>query len=79
VIHQFVPIDTPGGAKRFIAHWRPDLAVFVESELWPNLLLGGQGRRDALALVSAKLSDKSFDGWRKPPRSRRICCSRAST
>jgi 3-deoxy-D-manno-octulosonic-acid transferase len=67
VIHQFVPVDTPGGARRFIAHWRPDLAVFVESELWPNLLLAAKGSGTRLALVSAKLSDKSFDGWRARP------------
>ena len=67
VIHQFVPVDTPGGARRFIAHWRPDLAVFVESELWPNLLLAAKAAGAKLALVSAKLSDKSFDGWRTRP------------
>jgi 3-deoxy-D-manno-octulosonic-acid transferase len=67
VIHQFVPVDTPGSARRFIAHWRPDLAVFVESELWPNLLLAAKGSGTRLALVSAKLSDKSFDGWRARP------------
>ncbi len=67
VIHQFVPVDTPGGAKRFIGHWRPDLAIFVESELWPNLLLEAKAAGTRLALVSAKLSDKSFDGWRMRP------------
>jgi len=67
VIHQFVPVDTPGGARRFIGHWRPDLAVFVESELWPNLLLEAKAAGTRLALVSAKLSDKSFDGWRMRP------------
>lgn len=67
VIHQFAPVDTPGGAKRFIGHWRPDLAVFVESELWPNLLLEAKAAGTRLALVSAKLSDKSFDGWRMRP------------
>ncbi|WP_421736345.1 3-deoxy-D-manno-octulosonic acid transferase [Caulobacter sp.] len=67
VIHQYVPVDTPGGARRFIGHWRPDLAVFVESELWPNLLLAAKAAGTRLALVSAKLSDKSFDGWRARP------------
>lgn len=67
VIHQYAPVDTPGGAKRFIAHWRPDLAVFVESELWPNLLLAAKAAGTRLALVSAKLSDKSFDRWRAKP------------
>src|SRR5258706_591718 len=39
VIHQFAPVDAPGAVRRFLAHWRPDLAIFAESELWPNLIL----------------------------------------
>lgn len=66
-VHQFLPIDTPGGARRFLDHWRPDLAVFVESELWPNLLLTAKARGVKLALVSAKLSDKSYAGWQARP------------
>ncbi|AYV45523.1 3-deoxy-D-manno-octulosonic acid transferase [Caulobacter flavus] len=66
-IHQYLPVDTPGGAARFLDHWRPDLAVFVESELWPNLLLGAKARGTRLALVSAKLSDKSYRSWRTRP------------
>lgn len=66
-IHQFLPVDTPSGAKRFLDHWRPDLAVFVESELWPNLLLTAKDRGVRLALVSAKLSDKSYAGWQARP------------
>ncbi|CAN5184731.1 3-deoxy-D-manno-octulosonic acid transferase [soil metagenome] len=66
-IHQYLPVDTPGGARRFLDHWRPDLAVFVESELWPNLLLTAKARGVTLALVSAKLSDRSYDRWRARP------------
>lgn len=66
-IHQFLPVDTPGGARRFLDHWRPDLAVFVESELWPNLLLTAKARGVKLALVSAKLSDKSYARWQARP------------
>lgn len=66
-IHQYVPIDAPGSARRFIAHWKPDLAVFVESELWPNLLLEAKAAGTRLALVSAKLSDRSFARWSKRP------------
>lgn len=66
-IHQFAPIDTPGAARRFLDHWRPDLAVFVESELWPNLLLTAKARGVKLALVSAKLSDRSYAGWQARP------------
>jgi 3-deoxy-D-manno-octulosonic-acid transferase len=66
-IHQFLPVDTPGGARRFLDHWRPDAAVFVESELWPNLLLTAKARGVKLALVSAKLSDKSYARWQARP------------
>lgn len=64
-IHQYVPVDAPGAARRFIARWKPSLAVFVESELWPNLLLEAKAAGTRLALVSAKLSDRSFKRWRK--------------
>jgi len=66
-IHQYLPVDTPGGARRFLDHWRPSLAVFVESELWPNLLLAAQDRGVTLALVSAKLSDRSYKAWQGRP------------
>ena len=66
-IHQYVPVDAPGAARRFIAHWKPSLAVFVESELWPNLLLEAKAAGTRLALVSAKLSDRSFRGWNQRP------------
>ncbi len=66
-VHQFVPVDTPTAAQRFIAHWRPDLAVFVESEIWPNLLAAARRAGVATALVSARLSDASLAGWRRFP------------
>nr|WP_295107953.1 3-deoxy-D-manno-octulosonic acid transferase [uncultured Caulobacter sp.] len=66
-IHQYVPVDAPGAARRFIARWKPGLAVFVESELWPNLLLEAKAAGTRLALVSAKLSDRSFKSWSKRP------------
>ena len=66
-IHQYIPIDAPGAARRFMARWKPSLAVFVESELWPNLLLEAKAAGTRLALVSAKLSDRSFKSWSKRP------------
>ncbi|PZR33863.1 3-deoxy-D-manno-octulosonic acid transferase [Caulobacter segnis] len=66
-IHQYVPVDAPGAARRFITLWKPDLAVFVESELWPNLLLEAKAAGTRLALVSAKMSDRSFARWKKRP------------
>ncbi len=54
--------------RGFLDHWRPDLALFVESELWPNLLLEAQRRAVPLALVNARLSSRShFEGWRRAP------------
>lgn len=70
-IHQYVPVDAPGAARRFIARWKPSLAVFVESELWPNLLLEAKAAGTRLALVSAKLSDRSFRNWNKRPEAAR--------
>lgn len=72
-IHQYVPVDAPGAARRFIARWKPSLAVFVESELWPNLLLEAKAAGTRLALVSAKLSDRSFKSWsRRPDAARKL-------
>ncbi len=63
VIHQYAPIDAPRAAGRFLDHWRPDLVVLVESEIWPTLLLGAKARGAKLALLSARLSDASLKGW----------------
>ena len=74
-IHQYVPVDGPRAVGRFLDHWRPDLAVFVESELWPNLLLEARRRGVRMALLSAKLSDASLRNWRRMPRAARALYS----
>lgn len=66
-LHRFVPLDVPAWAARFLDHWRPDAAVFVESELWPNLLAACERRRIPLLLVNARMSERSFRGWRRAP------------
>lgn len=71
VIHQYAPVDGPAVSRRFLDHWRPDLAVFVESELWPNLLLGAKARGAKLALLSARITEDSAAGWRKAPAAAR--------
>lgn len=71
VIHQYAPVDAPGVVARFLDHWRPALAVFVESELWPNLLLEAHRRGVRLALVSARLTEKTVEGWARFPASAR--------
>ena len=71
VIHQFAPVDSPGVAARFLDHWRPSAALFVESELWPNLILGAKARGVRLALLSARITDSSAEGWARAPASAR--------
>src|SRR5438477_12688650 len=67
VIHQFVPIDAPKFIARFLEHWRPNLALFSESDLWPNLIIESTGRGIPLILVNARLSEHSFPRWRYAP------------
>lgn len=64
-IHQFTPVDTYFSVKRFLDHWRPDMALWVESEFWPQLLLQAKRRRIPVILVNARLSSKSFQGWKR--------------
>jgi len=67
--HQYVPVDSRKAVRRFLAHWRPDLALFVESELWPNLIVETHARGVPMALVNARLSERSFRGWNRARRS----------
>jgi 3-deoxy-D-manno-octulosonic-acid transferase len=68
VIHQFIPLDTPGFVERFLNHWKPSLALLVESDLWPNLILSTSRRGVPLILLNGRLSEKSFARWRRMPR-----------
>lgn len=68
MVHQFVPVDTPQAVARFLDHWQPDTAIFAESEWWPNLLSAAHGRGVKLALVSARISDATQQGWAKHPK-----------
>ena len=73
--HQFVPIDAPSAVRRFLDHWRPQAALFVDSELWPNLLSAARRRGVKLALVNGRMSARSFAGWRRAPGSARSILS----
>ncbi len=67
VMHRFVPLDVPAWAARFLDHWQPDAAAFIESELWPNLLAACQARRIPLVLLNARMSARSFRAWQRAP------------
>ena len=63
-IHQFVPVDNPAWVRRFLDHWRPDLALWIESELWLNLLDLTQDRGIPTGLLNGRLSQRSYRRWR---------------
>lgn len=71
VTHQFAPVDGPAAVRRFLDHWTPSLGVFVESELWPNLILEAKARGVRLALVSARMTEASAERWAKWPAAAR--------
>lgn len=66
--HQYVPLDHPDYCARFLSHWSPDLAVWVESEFWPNLITTSDKRGIPLALINARITQKSFEGWQRFPK-----------
>ncbi|CUT11965.1 Lipid IVA 3deoxyDmannooctulosonic acid transferase EC 249912 often with EC 249913 also [Bradyrhizobium sp.] len=65
VIHQYVPYDSPRYVARFLDHWKPSLALFIESDLWPNLILAGAARRVPMVLINGRMSPRSFPRWRR--------------
>lgn len=75
-LHQYVPLDTPAFMQRFLQHWQPDIAVLTESEIWPNMVMEIADRGIPLALVNARMSDRSFERWRRRPRMSRPLFSR---
>jgi len=66
-LHQYAPVDTPGAVRRFLRHWRPDAGLFVESELWPNLILAARRAGVRLGLISARMTQKSAGRWSARP------------
>ncbi len=67
VIHQFVPLDAPGFVARVLDHWRPDLALLVESDLWPNMIMAARQRGIPLIVINGRMSERSFERWRYLP------------
>lgn len=65
--HRFAPLDGPRAAARFLDRWRPDAALWMESELWPNLLGQAFSRGLPVALVNGRMSPRSFARWRLAP------------
>lgn len=66
-IHQYLPVDLPRPVTRFFDHWQPDLALFCESEIWPNLLMEAHRRGVPVGIINGRMSDRSFRRWSRLP------------
>jgi 3-deoxy-D-manno-octulosonic-acid transferase len=73
--HQFAPVDRPQAWRAFFAHWRPQLGLLAESELWPNLILEARAQRLPLALVNGRISERSYRRWARLPATAAQLCS----
>ncbi|MBU3732644.1 MAG: 3-deoxy-D-manno-octulosonic acid transferase, partial [Beijerinckiaceae bacterium] len=62
-VHQFVPLDLPAFAARFLDHWQPDLILITESELWPNMIAAASERGTPMIMVNGRMSQRSFARW----------------
>lgn len=65
VIHQYVPFDSPRFVSAFLDHWKPGLALFIESDIWPNLILSSAERRIPMVIINGRMSLRSFPRWQK--------------
>ena len=63
VIHQYLPLDICSLVKKFIDHWKPNLAIFIDSEIWPNLILETKKKNIPLLLINARITKKTFSRW----------------
>jgi 3-deoxy-D-manno-octulosonic-acid transferase len=65
--HQFVPLDVPRYIRRFLDHWRPDLVLLAESDIWPSTVTELARRKIPLVLVNGRMSERSFRRWQRAP------------
>ena len=64
IIHQFLPLDIPIFVNKFLDHWSPNLSIFIDSEIWPNLIYNIKKRNIPLLLVNGRISKKTFFKWK---------------
>ena len=64
VIHQFLPLDISVLTKKFLEHWRPNLSIFIDSEIWPNLILQINEKKIPLLLINGRITKKTFNRWK---------------
>ena len=64
VLHQFYPLDVNFVTKNFLNYWKPDLAVFIDSEIWPNMLINLKKKSIKTLLLNARITKKTFNRWK---------------
>ena len=62
--HQFLPFDVNSLINKFLNHWKPNLSIFIDSEIWPNLILEISKKKIPLLLINARITKKSFNRWK---------------
>ena len=65
IVHQFFPIDTNILSKKFLNYWKPDVAFFIDSEIWPNTLYNLNERNIKVVLINGRITKKTFKRWMK--------------
>ncbi len=63
--HQYIPIDTKDAVSRFLNYWQPQAAIWLESEIWPNLIMQTRNRKIPMLLINARMTTSSYNMWRK--------------
>ena len=64
IVHQFLPLDIPKFINKFLNHWSPNLSIFIDSEIWPNLIFHIKERNIPLLLVNGRITKKTFLRWK---------------
>ena len=64
-IHQFYPLDHIYITSKFLRYWKPNIAIFIESEIWPYMFKELKKRKIPIALLNARITKKTFDKWMK--------------
>ena len=67
IFHQFLPLDIPILTKKFLELWKPNISIFIDSEIWPNLILQIKKKKIPLLLINARITKKTFDRWKLLP------------
>ena len=63
-IHQFFPIDTNYNTNKFLSYWDPSMVIFIDSEIWPNMITNIKNKSISLMLINARITKRSFKKWK---------------